>query len=164
MYLNHNSMSEQLVVAKTAQRPVVRSVCILYESYDSKSHRQTVLCSPSESIHMSVISQLHIVAPLCHLPVNILSVVQKWKSVDRSFKRTFIYCFSITAEHSTRKMEPVFKREFWWYYIFSTNPMKRLKKTNKKLILLKYRLCSKSLIYCIDLSHRPPLLNTLSKM
>lgn len=78
MSLNQNSVSEQLAVAKTAQRPVVHSVCILYES-----HRQTVLCSPSESIHMSVISQLHIVALLCHLALNILSGVQNWKSVER---------------------------------------------------------------------------------
>lgn len=93
MYLNHNSMSEQLVVAKTAQRPVVRAVYTLYESYNSKSHRQIVLGSPSKSIHMSMISQLHIVALLCHLPLNILSVVQNWKSADQGTKRTFIYYF-----------------------------------------------------------------------
>lgn len=166
MYLNHNSMSEQLVVAKTSQRPVVRTVCTLRESHDGKSHRQIVLRSaPSESIHMSVISQLHIVALLCHLPVNILSVVQQWKSVDRGSKRTFIYCFSITAEHSTRNMEPVLflkeKSGDIMYFLPSANPMKRPKKPNNKLILLKYCLCSKSLIYCIPLSHRPPLLNTL---
>lgn len=51
----------------------------------------------------------------------------------------------------------VLKGEVWWYYVFSTLRIC----CNNKLILLKYCLCSKSLIYCIPLSHRPPLLNTL---
>lgn len=96
MYLNHNIMTERLVVAKTAQRPVVRTVCILYESHNSKSRRQIVLCSPSESIHMSAISQPHIVALLGHLGPSILSVSPKWKSLDRGSKSHLsVYLFSV---------------------------------------------------------------------
>lgn len=65
--------------------------------YNSKSHRQIVLCSPSESIHMSVISQR--CSDISHWTYCLTCKTRNLKSPHNCFQITSEYVrnFSITS-------------------------------------------------------------------
>lgn len=132
MFMNHNSMSEQLVVAKTAHQSILNAY--------SMSH---TTASPTDSLCFALYLSPFICQryhSLCHLLVNILSVVENWKSADwGSQKDLYLLFFSLCKTFNwscdSWNMEPGWRINLVIFYTsLMVNKSHEKPRTNNELI------------------------------